>query len=312
MFLHFEDATPEFTTKVGISGRPMTVHEALGQFALAYGSTGYELSVSSLELVDESGLALALDAVLPCGLPPDADAFVRSSIAPAPLAEAAVASAAAAAKAASAALARPHAAVAAASTAPSAALPLSAEEMRQKGVYAAPGSAVAASQAKMGENSYYYSVGKHKARDPTGVVTAPVPIATPAPKAVFVKPAKLPEATITNYAMIDDEKEIKVQVPLAGAGTLAEGAISADFRIRSFDLRVVHENKELRLHVPLLCQEIDQEKCVVKKKTGKLIVVLHKKDPEQPWYELRKTKGVGDSEYNKLVPVAGESTKFTL
>ena len=184
--------------------------------------------------------------------------------------------------------------------------------MRQKGVYAAPGSAVAASQAKMGENSYYYSVGKHKARDPTGVVTAPVPIATPAPKAVFVKPAKLPEATITNYAMIDDEKEIKVQVPLAGAGTLAEGAISVDFRIRSFDLRVVHENKELRLHVPLLCQEIDQEKCVVKKKTGKLIVVLHKKDPEQPWYELRKTKGVGDSEYNKLVPDAGESTKFTL
>ena len=244
--------------------------------------------------------------MLPCGLPPDVDVFVRSTMAPLPLADAAIATAAAAAKAAIAAAAHPSVAAKASGAG------ISVEEQRQKGVFAKPGSAIAASQAKMGENSYYYSVGKNRAADPTGVVTPAVPVAPRQPKAVIVQTQKLPQVTITSYSMIDDDKLIKVQLPLAGAGSLADGAITCHFRIRSFDLHVQQEAKELRLHVPILCQEIDAEKSLVKKRAGKLIVVLAKKDPEQPWYELRKTKGVGDSEYNRLSPDAGEATTFTL
>jgi len=308
VFLHFEDATPEFTLKFAAAGKPLTVREALGRFALAYGGTGYELSVASLSLCDEAGRALAADAVLPCGIAPDADAFVRSSTAPVALPGDARAAAAAAAEAASTAAAHPAVFAASVPSLPGS----SAEELRKKGVTAIPGSKAAESQAKFGANSYYYAVGKHRTVDPTGVVTPPVPVVPPQAKAVAVKPTKLAEATITSYSMIDDDDVIKVQVPLAGAGQLEEGAISAAFRIRSFDLRVTHENKSKRMHIPILCQEIDTEKCVVKKKAGKLIVVLKKKKADDHWYELRKTKGVGDSEYNKLIPDDGESTMFTL
>ena len=113
--------------------------------------------------------------------------------------------------------------------------------------------------------------------------------------------------------MLDDEKQVKVHVPLAGAAALPAGAIECDFRERSFDLRVTHEGKRLRLHVPILGEEICPDKCSVKKRSsGKLIVVLAKKDESKGWYELRKTKGVGDTEYHKIVPDAGESVIFTV
>lgn len=307
VYLHFEDATPEHTLKVAIGGAPMKVRDALSSFAQSYGATGYEMSSDALVLMDGSGNQLPMDAVLPCGLPHDADIFVLSTMPPAPLAAERAAVAAAAAKTASMAVGyiRPSAAAP-----PSA--PMSTEEQRQKHVYAKPGSAVAASQAKMGENSYYYSVGKNRAADPTGVVTPSVPVAAREPKAVVIKPASLPEATITSYSMLDDEAVIKVHIPLAGASSLEAGAIVAEFRERSFDLKVAHENKQHRMHVPILCQEIDPAKSLVKKRAGKLIVVLQKKKPDDPWYELRKTKGVGDSEYNKLVQDSGETTTFTL
>lgn len=311
MYIHYEDAAPEYTLKVGIGGAAVTVQNALSSFAKAYGSTGFEMSAATLELIDETGRKLASDAVLPAGLPVDADVFVRSSAAPTPIAADVATTAAAAAKAAFLSAAQPQAAAGVGGSTPPVAV-LSEEERRQKGVYAKAGSVAAASQAKFGENSYYYSVGKNRPADPTGVVTPAVPLQPPKPKAVSIKPQALSEVSITSYAMIDDEKVIKVQIPFAGASGLAEGSISCAFRERSFDLRVMHEGKQLRLHIPLLCQEIDAPACVVKKRAGKLIIVLTKKDLDQPWYELRKTKGVGDTEYNKLKPDSGETTMFTL
>ena len=107
---------------------------------------------------------------------------------------------------------------------------------------------------------------------------------------------------------------MKVHINLAGAGHLPAGAISCLFRERSFDLRVTmaSEGKLMRLHVPILGEKIDEAKCTVKRKTAKLIVVLHKLDKSQPWHELRKTKGVGDYEFNKIVPDGGEATEFVL
>ena len=104
---------------------------------------------------------------------------------------------------------------------------------------------------------------------------------------------------------------MQVHIPLAGAGSLPDGAITCDFRERSFDLRVASDGKCLRLHIPILCEEIMATKCTVRKKPGKLIIVLYKIE-DKGWYELRKTKGVGDTEYSKLTPDAGEPVKFTL
>ena len=101
---------------------------------------------------------------------------------------------------------------------------------------------------------------------------------------------------------------------MAGAGSLPAGAIECTFRERSFDLRVsaaATVGKMMRLHIPILGEEISPESSLVKRKAGKLIVCLKKKE-NKGWYELRKTKGVGDSEYNKLIPDDGESTMFTL
>ena len=65
-------------------------------------------------------------------------------------------------------------------------------------------------------------------------------------------------------------------MPFAGAGALPQGAISASFRDRSFDLRVRTEGRVQRLHVPILLEEIEQQRCAVKKLAGKLVLTLAK------------------------------------
>ena len=119
-------------------------------------------------------------------------------------------------------------------------------------------------------------------------------------------------ATITSYSMVDDGALCKVLIPFAGAGALAAGALTVDFRDRSFDLRAVSDGKVWRLHVPLLHEEINQHECGCRVRPGKLIVRLAKRDGSKGWYELRKTKGVGDTEWHKLVPDAGESVVVTI
>lgn len=318
LFLHHEpsDGAPPYTLKLVTAGAPLTVSDALGRFAAAYGATGHELATAGLQMEDESGKCLRADAVLPCGLSAGADAFVRSDEPPKKLSAEAAPIAAAASAAAVAAAAR--------LTMPSqpAEAPMG-EESRQAGVYTRSGSAIAASQAKMGENSYYYSVGKNRAAPAgTAVKAAPAPpsavAATPSqpmPQAVTSRPAKLPEQTFSSHSWLDDEDSgVKVHINLAGASNLPAGAVVCIFRERSFDLKVTlaSEHKLLRLHIPILGELIDADKCVVKKKSGKLIVVLAKHDKEKSWYELRKTKGVGDTEYTKIVPDFGDEHEFVL
>mmetsp|Transcript_12972 Transcript_12972/g.28043 ORF Transcript_12972/g.28043 Transcript_12972/m.28043 type:complete len:271 (-) Transcript_12972:133-945(-) len=175
-------------------------------------------------------------------------------------------------------------------------------------IYAKEGSAIAASQAKAGEHSYYYSVGKNR-----GVPSEAPPTALlPEPKAVAKVEPKLSEVTISSYSMIDDDGKIKVHIPLAGATALPAGAVTVDLRDRSFDLRVVSGNKLLRLHVPILLEEIKQRESFVKARQGKLVLTLIKRDAAKSWFELRKTKGVGDTEFSNIVPDSGESFIFTL
>ena len=80
LFLHHEpsDGAPPYTLKLVTAGAPLTVSDALGRFAAAYGATGHELATAGLQMEDESGKCLRADAVLPCGLSAGADAFVLS------------------------------------------------------------------------------------------------------------------------------------------------------------------------------------------------------------------------------------------
>ena len=122
----------------------------------------------------------------------------------------------------------------------------------------------------------------------------------------------LKEQTLSSYSFLDDGAKAKVIIPLAGATALPAGAVTCDFRDRSFDLRVGTATHVLRLHIPILLEEIDQHASTVRAREGKLLVWLVKRKPETNWYELRKTKGVGDTEFAKIVPDAGESVVFTL
>lgn len=72
------------------------------------------------------------------------------------------------------------------------------------------------------------------------------------------------------------------------------------------------DTRLLRLHVPITHEEIEPALCALKPRQGKLIVVLAKRDASKHWYELRKTKGVCDTEYAKIIPDAGEATTCTV
>ena len=134
----------------------------------------------------------------------------------------------------------------------------------------------------------------------------------PKPRAVAAAPSAAAGGGIPSYSMVDDGALCKVLIPFAGAGALAAGALTVDFRDRSFDLRAVADGKVWRLHVPLLHEEINQHECGCRVRPGKLIVRLAKRDGSKGWYELRKTKGVGDTEWHKLVPDAGERRRHDL
>jgi len=125
--------------RLSVGDAALPVHVALQRFAHAYASSiGATLPLDALQLRDEGGATFDGRALLPCGLPSGSDLFVSSNgVAPVVRSGAASTSAASVTPAAQAALA----------------------------VTAREGSAIAASQAKMGEHSYYYSVGK--AGDPS-------------------------------------------------------------------------------------------------------------------------------------------------
>ena len=146
LYLHYEEASPEFTMKCAplpptrappphAQPRPPppgrlplaagpSAAEALVQFAAAYAKkTGNTLQASALRMSTERGRTLEPTAVLPCGIPSGSDLFVGG------------------------------------------AQPVLAPGAQDAPVHAKEGSKVAASQGKKGENSYYYSVGKNSGED---------------------------------------------------------------------------------------------------------------------------------------------------
>tara|TARA_B110001452_G_scaffold251342_1_gene240322 strand:+ start:193 stop:1041 length:849 start_codon:yes stop_codon:yes gene_type:complete len=278
LYLHYEEAEPAYTLKLPLSS-DLTVAQAVERFASAYAKTGSTLEAQALQLSTEEGRLLAPSAVLPCGIPGGSDVFVAG--------------------------AKPVQGAAPIQV-PAAQSGTSEEEARQQGVYAREGSAVAASQSKMGENSYYYSVGKNR-----GTTGTSEPI-KPDLRAVTAAKTTVREETLPSYSILDEEALVKVYIPFVGAGVLPAGSIVTTFRQRSFDLCVTSEGKVQRLHVPILLEEIDPQRCAVKQKAGKLILVLAKLDTGKCWWELRKTKGIGETGFHAIIPDAGEPHVVTV
>ncbi|KAG8466232.1 hypothetical protein KFE25_001988 [Diacronema lutheri] len=165
--------------------------------------------------------------------------------------------------------------------------------------------AIRASQASKGEISYYYSVNKN-------LGNTIVPAEPRVPRAVYAPGHAVREQTIASFAMLDGDGRVKVNFPLAGAKRLPSNGICAGFFDRSFKLAIRPDaSTELSLNVPLLCEPINQHGCVVKVLEGRVVVQLAKRQADRIWYELRKTKGVGDTEYDKLVPWEGELVTVT-
>ena len=172
-------------------------------------------------------------------------------------------------------------------------------------------SAIAASQSKAGQHSYYYSVNRSTLRNAAHAseqTSAPTPIAVS-----NTGQSRSSAHDISKYSMMDDDTRVRVHVPMAGVDALAAGSIHVDFRERSFDLHVrTNDGKTHRLHVPILQEQVVPEECTVRRRPGKLILSLSKKDGTKAWYELRKSKGVGDTEYGKIQPDFGESFRVEL
>jgi len=150
--------------------------------------------------------------------------------------------------------------------------------------------AIEASKIKARDKSYYY--WQHKA---TGEAPAP----REAPKQIRTRTATTAETlvfkTISAYSFVDDDSLVKVYITMPGVGALAAGQIESEFAARSCSVRVLGYNgANHRLQVPKLSEEIIPEQSRVVIKQDSLIVRLAKVKKDHHWYELHKTKGIGE------------------
>lgn len=199
-----------------------------------------------MQLQTEKGRVLLPEWVLPCGEPPRSDLFVVRRHADLVTAKAINAT---------------HAT----GTTPADARDLTPAQL----------DAIRVSQARKGENSYYYSVNKNLGN----TVAPPEPHVPRKVIPIAALGRGVREQTISSYTMVDGEHVVKVHVPLAGAKRLPANGISAGFFDRSFKLAIRPDaSSELSLNVPLLCEPIDQHGCAIKVLEGKVVVVLAKRE----------------------------------
>ena len=155
------------------------------------------------------------------------------------------------------------------------------------------GSAIEASRMAAGDKSYYYW---KRQVDPAEA--APKEDA----KVLAVRPAKETEKvfyqTIAAYSFENDNPFVKVYIRLPNIGAHPRDKVTCEFKPR-FLCFAVHEFGESlpnnwRLQVPLLSEEIDPTQCSVSIKGNTVILRMKKVKTDYHWYELHKTKGIGE------------------
>lgn len=108
-------------------------------------------------------------------------------------------------------------------------------------------------------------------------------------KNISVKPSDLPssssnrcyEVKLNNYGWDQTKTAVKIYVELTGVHNLPSEAVTCNFTEKSLDLSILGlENKNYRLQINNLCEEINAEKSYTKVKTDMVIVYLAKSSPK--------------------------------
>jgi hypothetical protein len=149
---------------------------------------------------------------------------------------------------------------------------------------------IEASRIRAGDKSYYYWAQK-----PTNEAPAPLE----APKQIRKREAKEEEKlhfkTISSYSFEDDGGLVKVYISMPKIGDHDPAKIQSEFDVRTCCIKVMDYNGfNHRLQVPKLSEEIIPQECSVRARKDTLIVRLAKVKKDHHWYELHKTKGIGE------------------
>lgn len=129
--------------------------------------------------------------------------------------------------------------------------------------------------ARNGTQSYYYA---HKVRN-TGEAPAPLPVHEVLEVAALA-PTEVTEAIFT-YQFLDDDKTIKVYIPLEGvAEATTDSSIQCSFQAKSMEvcIRDYKPQRVLKLAVKELGGEIKPEDCSFKRLPNKVVITLKKAD----------------------------------
>lgn len=106
---------------------------------------------------------------------------------------------------------------------------------------------------------------------------------------ISVKPSNLPssssnrcyEVKLNNYGWDQTKTAVKIYVELKDVHNLPSEAVTCNFTERSLNLSILGlENKNYRLQINNLCEEINAEKSYTKVKTDMVIVYLVKSSPK--------------------------------
>ena len=101
---------------------------------------------------------------------------------------------------------------------------------------------------------------------------------------------------LTKYSFYDDEKFVKVIVPLTGVSSIPKDNIVADFQEWSFNIKIIGLNTNnyrfgvTRLHYSIIPKD---SKIIIK--ANDIHIKLKKKKNDEYWSYLNKTRMVGDN-----------------
>jgi hypothetical protein len=183
-------------------------------------------------------------------------------------------------------------------------------------VSAPPANPIEASKAAAGDHSHYYWDRQAKGAAPA----RPQRVVAPAVAVSKIERIR----TISKFSMSDEGNWVRLYITHDGVGDLPKGCVTCEYRERSFDLRIdelkasagggAEDDDEAprycyRLHAPVLAECVIPTKCKLRVKPKQVVVSLRKLNDSQPWQELHKIKGIGET--GKIKPDYGETTTLS-
>jgi hypothetical protein len=101
--------------------------------------------------------------------------------------------------------------------------------------------------------------------------------------------------TISKYAFDSEGSFVSVYITMPGIHDHPKDKFEFESTIRTVSFRVMgYNNFNHRLQVPKLSEDIEPSKSTFKVKKDMVVLKLAKVKKEHHWYELHKTKGIGE------------------